>query len=150
MHRPILRFKHFYVGHAKIHHGIYRADTTYVVGDRETVELTLAWWAMPFPILAQMPYLVAIAIWVSAPVAVGVFAAFAVYQFFYEYLHYCMHVPRDRWFEGSRAFKWIDSHHFQHHRKHSTNLNIVLPIADFVLGTRQRLPQGRRGALSEA
>ena len=36
---------------------------------------------------------------------------------------------------------WIDAHHFQHHRKHNTNLNVVLPIADFLFRTRVRPPK---------
>ena len=146
MHRPLFRFRHFFIGHAMIHHGKYQANSTYIVGDRPRTDLTLAWWAMPFPVLFHVPFLVAVAVWVSLPAAVGLLAALTLYQASYEYLHYCMHVPRNRWFEGVRAFTWINAHHLQHHRKHGTNLNIVLPIADFLLGTRQRLPQAALGA----
>jgi hypothetical protein len=145
MHRPIGRFKHFFVGHTLVHHGMYQADSSYIVGERSGKELTLAWWAMPFPILAQTPMLAAIAVWVSPPVAVGLLVAFTVYQTSYEYLHYCMHVPRNRWFESGRAFQWLNTHHYQHHRKHNTNLNIVIPIADYIFGTRVRLPQAALG-----
>lgn len=138
MHRPLFRFQHFFVGHAKVHHGKYQADSTYTVGDRPLTDLTFAWWAMPFPVLLHAPALIAVAVWVSVPAAVGIFAAFTLYQASYEYLHYCMHVPRNRWFERVSAFRWIDAHHLQHHRKHGTNLNIVLPIADYLLRTRQR------------
>ena len=147
MHRPLYRFDHFFIGHAKVHHGRYRADSTYIVGDRPRNDLTFAWWAMPFPVLVHAPFLIAIALWVSVPAAVGLLVAFSLYQASYEYLHYCMHVPSNRWFERASAFKWINAHHLQHHRKHNTNLNIVLPIADFLLGTRQRL---RQRALAEA
>ena len=92
--------------------------------------------AIPCPV--PHPHLTALAVWVSAPAAVGLLIAFTLYQASYEYLHYCMHVPRSRWFERTSAFRWIDAHHLQHHRKHGTNLNIVLPIADYVLRTRQR------------
>ena len=142
MHRPILGIQHFFIGHAKVHHGRYQADASYVVGDREPTELTLAWWAMPFPVLLQTPLLAAVALGVSLPAAAGLLAAFSVYQASYEFFHYCMHVPANRWFERTSAFKWIDAHHFQHHHKHSTNLNIILPIADYLFGTRRRLPQG--------
>ena len=146
MHRPFLRFNYFFIGHAKVHHGKYQADSTYVLGDRPRRDLTLTWWAMPFPVLFHVPSLTAIAVWVSAPAAAGILVAFTLYQAAYEYLHYCMHVPRNRWFEGTSAFRWINAHHMQHHRKHNTNLNIVLPIADFLLGTRQRRPQPALGA----
>ena len=141
MHRPVFRFRHFYVGHALVHHGVYRADSSYVVGDRPLEQLTLAWWAMPLPVLSQAVYLAPIAIWVSLPAAAGAFLAFTLYQASYEYFHFCMHVPRNRWFERSWAFRWINDHHFQHHRKNDSNLNIILPFADFLLGTRRRLPQ---------
>ena len=147
MHRPIFQFSHFFHGHARVHHGKYRADSTYTAGDRPLTDLTLAWWAMPFPVLFHTPHLTAFAVWVSAPAAVGLLIAFTLYQASYEYLHYCMHVPRSRWFERTSAFRWIDAHHFQHHRKHGTNLNIVLPIADYVLRTRQR---PGRPAMSQA
>lgn len=138
MHRPLFRFSHFFYGHAKVHHGKYQADSTYVVGDRPHTELTLAWWAMPFPILTQVPLLAVIAVFVSVPAAVGLFVAMVLYQTSYEYLHYCMHVPRNRWVERTRGFHWINAHHVQHHLKHGTNLNIVLPIADYLFRTRQR------------
>ena len=139
MHQPFYRFQHFFHGHAKVHHQKYQADSTYVVDGRPRGDLTLAWWAMPFPVLFHVPYLAIIAIWLSFPAALGLLAAFVLYQASYEYLHYCMHVPSGRWFEQARAFKWIDAHHLQHHKKHFTNLNIVLPIADILLGTRRRL-----------
>ena len=46
--------------------------------------ISIAWWAMPLPILFHAPYLTAIAIWVSAPAAVGILAAFTLYQATYE------------------------------------------------------------------
>ena len=141
MHRPLWRFKHFFVGHAKVHHGIYRANDTYHVGERPPVELTFAWWAMPVPTAAHLPLLLPIAIWLSIPVAVGLVLAFVLYQATYEVLHYRMHVPLNRWIERRWVFKWIDAHHFQHHRKHNTNLNVVLPIADFLFRTRVRPPK---------
>ena len=141
MHRPLWRFKHFFVGHAKIHHGIYRADPTYHVGERPKSDLTFAWWAMPIPTVAHFPVIIPIAIWFSIPAAVGLVIAFSLYQTTYEVLHYYMHVPTGRWVERTWAFKWIDAHHFQHHRKHSTNLNVVLPIADFLFRTRVRPPR---------
>ena len=136
MHRPLARFRHFYHGHVEVHHGIYGSDSTYLVGDRPKVEIKLAWCAMPFPVAAHMPVLVAIAIIFSLPVAAGVFIALTLYQASYEYLHYCFHVPNNRWFEGMRWFMFLNEHHIQHHQRPNKNLNIVLPLADFVLRTR--------------
>ena len=136
MHRPLARVRHFYHGHVEVHHGIYGSDSTYLVGDRPRVEIKLAWWAMPFPVAAHMPVLVAIAIIFSLPVAASVFIALTLYQASYEYLHYCFHVPNNRWFEGMRWFMFLNEHHIQHHQQPNKNLNIVLPLADFLLRTR--------------
>jgi hypothetical protein len=138
MHRPLPGYRHFFVGHAQVHHGIYKADATYLLGDRQPEQLMLAWWAMPIPVAVHVPGLVLVALWFSLPAAVGLFLAFSLYQASYEYLHYCMHVPQNRWFENTSAFRWITEHHREHHRKHSSNLNVVLPFADFLWRTRRR------------
>jgi len=53
----------------------------------------------------------------------------------YEYLHYCMHVPRERNVERSGLFFRLNGHHLLHHRYPDRNLNVVLPLADLLLGT---------------
>jgi hypothetical protein len=139
MHRPIFGYSHFYVAHAQVHHAKYQANAAYWLGDRPAVDLTFAPWAMPFPALFHAPYLIAIGIWISIPAAIGPFVAFIVYQATYEYFHFCMHVPKGRWFEQNRIFKFMNEHHYQHHQKANTNLNVVLPLADWILGTRRKL-----------
>ena len=72
------------------------------------------------------------------PGALALFSVTVLYQATYEYIHYCMHIPKGRWVEKLAVFRWLNDHHLQHHRKHFTNLNVVLPIADFILRTRVR------------
>lgn len=139
MHRPIFGYRHFYVGHAQVHHAKYQANEAYWLGERPPVDLTFAPWAMPFPSLFHAPALVAIGVWISIPAAVGPLVAFILYQATYEYFHFCMHVPKGRWFEKTQVFRFMNEHHYQHHRKASTNLNVVLPLADLILGTRRKL-----------
>ena len=67
-----------------MHHRKYLADSTYVVGGRPHEDLTFAWWATPFPVLFHAPSLAAIAIWLSLPAALGILAAFILYQASYE------------------------------------------------------------------
>jgi sterol desaturase/sphingolipid hydroxylase (fatty acid hydroxylase superfamily) len=47
-----------------------------------------------------------------------------------------MHVPRRRHIERSRWFRALQGHHRMHHVYYYRNLNVVLPIADWVLGTK--------------
>jgi sterol desaturase/sphingolipid hydroxylase (fatty acid hydroxylase superfamily) len=57
------------------------------------------------------------------------------YYVAYEYLHWCMHVPRKRAVERTGFFFRLNGHHLLHHRYMNRNLNVVLPLADFCFGT---------------
>ena len=48
----------------------------------------------------------------------------------YEYLHWCMHLPRKRHVERSGIFFRLNGHHLLHHRYLGKNFNVVLPLAD--------------------
>ena len=93
---------------------------------------------MPALPIAHIPPAIGLYFLFGPPSAVGLLVAVLMYQTAYEYLHYCMHVPQGRWVERRWLFRWINDHHVQHHRKHFTNLNVVLPIADYLFGTRRR------------
>ena len=138
MHRPSPGLRHIFKGHAKVHHGLYRGDSSYVAGDRDPDEVTLAWWLMPALPMAHIPAAIGLYFLFGLSSASGLLVAVVLYQTAFEYLHYCMHVPQGRWVDRRWLFRWINDHHVQHHRKHFTNLNVVLPIADFLFGTRRR------------
>jgi sterol desaturase/sphingolipid hydroxylase (fatty acid hydroxylase superfamily) len=53
----------------------------------------------------------------------------------YEYMHWCMHIPRKRMVERSGIFFRLNGHHLLHHRYMNRNFNVVLPLADLCLGT---------------
>gem|GEM_PF-1990358 len=137
MHLPTWGVTHFFKGHAKVHHKIYQGDTSYAVGDRDPQEVTLAWWAMPIIPIVHIPFMIVLYFQFGMSAAVGMFTACVFYQASYEYLHYCMHVPQGRLIERLPYYRWLNDHHLQHHRKHFTNLNVFIPIADYVFGTRR-------------
>ncbi len=139
MHRPLL-WDYPYRAHALTHHQVFKADETYHIQHDENVhEVTFAWWNAPLLIGLHVPILYGIQLLLGIPVLVAGLAAMGLYYFLYEYLHWCMHVPRRRWFEHTRVFLWINEHHVAHHRRMYTNFNVVLPLADFVLRTRRPL-----------
>jgi hypothetical protein len=55
-----------------------------------------------------------------------------------------MHVPRAARFLGRfRLYRFLDVHHRVHHKHMLSNLNVVLPLADWTIGTL-RGADGRR------
>ncbi len=57
------------------------------------------------------------------------------YYLGYESMHYFMHKPRLDFVERSRWFKFLKRHHQIHHVHMNRNLNVLVPLADLVLGT---------------
>jgi hypothetical protein len=145
LHRYILHSRRFlkspHRAHQLEHHGIFRADATYFLteglhekGDEK--HLTFAWYHAPLLIALHVPLLALAWLYLGPWVAGGLLAAMVAYYGAYEYLHYCMHVPRKRWLERTWLFRAIQDHHRYHHVYYMKNLNVVLPLADFILRTR--------------
>ena len=62
-------------------------------------------------------------------------ATLTAYYVGYESLHYFMHKPSLQFIERSRYFQFLKRHHRIHHVHMNRNLNVLLPLADLVLGT---------------
>ena len=145
MHHPFFGLRYAFKAHALTHHRVFSWDETYVIARKEDEPLvTFAWWNMPVLMALNAPVFIGGG-WLAAGFAVtpvfwgaaaGAAGAMLVYYFLYEYLHWCMHVPTGRWFERSRWFRFIDDHHRMHHRRPTKNLNVVMPLADWILRTK--------------
>jgi hypothetical protein len=145
MHRPLGSFRYPFEAHAGTHHRLFRADASYHfqgIDDTHT-KIPMAWWNGPVIVLVGvLPFaLVALTFarygWEDgAPIVFGAgMLVSAGYFIAYEYFHWCMHMPKGRWFETTRIFKKMNGHHILHHRYMSKNFNVVLPIADYLFGT---------------
>jgi sterol desaturase/sphingolipid hydroxylase (fatty acid hydroxylase superfamily) len=68
---------------------------------------------------------------------VPAFAAGApgLYYIGYERFHFLMHKPSIPWIERWRCFRFLKRHHRIHHFQMDRNLNVLLPVADFLLGS---------------
>ncbi len=143
LHRPWLP-KECFTSHTLVHHQLCKFDDTFRVVEHEQEEaLTFAWWGGPVLVAINViPWL--LLVWgLSAAgimrfsfVVPGVVAAvIAVYYVGYEGFHYLMHKPGIAWIERSGYFRFIERHHRIHHFRMDTNLNVLVPIADFLLGT---------------
>src|SRR6185436_18804939 len=137
MHRPMGGFRYPYERHALIHHRIFKADHTYhLVHEEDKHTIPMAWWNGPALIaLCQIPFVLAALRTGAWWLPVGTAVAFITYYAGYEYMHWCMHLPRRRIVERSGIFFRLNGHHLLHHRYMNKNFNVVLPLADLCLGT---------------
>ena len=143
LHRPWLP-KECFTSHTLVHHQLCKFDDTFHVEEEEQHEaLTFAWWGGPVLILINLvPW--ALGWWALAAagvrfpylaVVITVGAVIALYYVGYEGLHYLMHKPTWPFVENSRYFRFIKRHHRIHHVLMDRNLNVLIPLADLLLGT---------------
>lgn len=129
-HRP-------FNAHTLIHHKVFGSGETYHLNRRGgDHKVALAWWTAPALVSLHLPLFWGVEVLTGFDVFWGGIVAMAVYYSFYEYLHWCMHVPKMRRFELTRPYLWLKEHHRLHHKHYFKNLNTVFPLADLVLGTR--------------
>lgn len=137
MHKPVWRFRYPFERHALIHHQIFKADHSYHLHhekDKETIPM--AWWNGPVLIMFGLsPFLVLSFLFQKWGLLCGAAVAFTLYYTAYEYMHWCMHLPKKRHIERSGIFFRLNGHHLLHHRYMHRNFNVVLPLADLFLGT---------------
>lgn len=134
--------KYAYRTHQMEHHELFKADSTYFLHNdphthADLDHVTFAWWNAPLLFGLHAPLFAALYFFAGGWAAVlGALGAMVFYYALYEYLHFCMHVPKDRAFERTKFFQFVQNHHRLHHVFYLKNLNVVIPIADVILGTR--------------
>ncbi|MSU57294.1 MAG: fatty acid hydroxylase [Pedosphaera sp.] len=137
MHRPVWKFDYSFRAHAIVHHGTFKSDHTYhLINDADKETIPMAWWNGPLLIAVAMVPVEGIAWWLGHwQLTLGAGLAFGAYYGAYEYMHWCMHLPKARRVEKSWFFYRLNGHHLLHHRYMHRNFNVVLPLADLLLGT---------------
>jgi len=137
MHQPLGKFTYPYQRHTLIHHRIFKADHTYhLINEEDKWTIPMAWWNGPALIaLTLLPFLLASLLARHWGILSGAAVAISSYYGAYEYMHWCMHLPRKRNLERSGLFFRLNGHHLLHHRYMRKNFNVVLPLADLCLGT---------------
>ena len=137
MHRPVGSFRYAFHAHAVVHHQTFKADHTYhLIDEKDKETIPMAWWNGPVIILmASTPCLVTSFFVGHWPLLIGAFLGASTYYGIYEYLHWCMHLPKQRRVEKPWFFRRLNGHHLLHHRYMHKNFNVVLPLADLCMGT---------------
>ena len=137
MHQPVGKFVYPFEAHAIVHHRTFKADHTYhLIDEADRHTIPMAWWNGPvLVLLGQIPFLIISLFIGNYWLVLGTFITGAAYYAAYEYIHWCMHLPKKRKLERSWIFFRLNGHHLLHHRYMHKNFNVVLPLADFLTGT---------------
>ena len=137
MHRPVGKFTYPFERHTLIHHRIFRADPSYHLHREEDKHtIPMAWWNGPVLIaVGVIPFGIASIYFGGWGFFSGSIISCCAYYGVYEYMHWCMHLPRKRYLERTGIFFRLNGHHLLHHRYMNRNFNVVLPLADLCLGT---------------
>lgn len=137
MHRPLGPLTYAFKRHALVHHTVFKADHTYhLIDENDKHTIPMAWWNGPVLIaLCQIPFLAATLVSYQWGILFGSLLACSAYYGTYEYLHWCMHLPKERTLERSGIFFRLNGHHVLHHRYMNRNFNVVLPLADLCFRT---------------
>jgi hypothetical protein len=140
MHRPVGKFVYAFNAHAIVHHGTFKYDHTYHLQDeKDKATIPMAWWnKYAIVAIASLPaFFISWHyhrwwIWFWSAATVG------AYYGVYEYIHWCMHLPKKRVIERSGIFFRLNGHHLLHHRYMNRNFNVVFPLADLCCRTLMR------------
>jgi hypothetical protein len=154
MHRPMFpRF--MYHNHAQIHHVAFTDANMSFHDMRDLSLIMMPWYTIVLLLVTVSPVAIAAGIIGGLPM-VGVFYVAALGYFLtYETLHALYHVPPDRMARlglggpddgggapaGRGLFGALRAHHRHHHimrRMAHVNFNVTFPLADLVMGTRER------------
>lgn len=148
MHKPVKlgvgTFDYPFKAHAKVHHQVFKADESYHLdshhdqdADKETIPME--WWNGPaLCIAATLPTIILSVIFDNWLISGIFFAVLVAYYGVYEYIHWCMHLPKNhpmRMVEKLWVFRRLNGHHLLHHRYMHKNFNVVFPFADLIFGT---------------
>lgn len=139
MHRPFGKFDYAFQAHAVVHHREFDSSATYHLVDatkQRKAKIPMAWWNGALLVaIIQVPFTILALLLGNFWVLLGSFIAASAYYLTYEYIHWCMHLPKKRHVERSGIFFRLNGHHLLHHRYMHKNFNVVLPLADWCLGT---------------
>lgn len=122
--------------HAVLHHGTYYKQFDYEPTEEGKMFNLRIHWPDTFRLFVVFaPLNVALWYYVSPWSTLTMMVMIAGHNRLWSLVHVQMHVPEgNAWFRHTRYFRFIARHHFMHHRQTARNYNVVVPLADFIMG----------------
>lgn len=143
MHRPMTP-RVLYENHSLVHHHAFDDEAMEIENTGDLCMVMMPWYTLLFIFIGASPMFVVSGV-VVGPEFAGVFLVSAVAYFLvYEITHTLHHLPwaiLRRWHLANGLVRWLRAHHHHHHRLERmahVNFNVTFPLADVLLGTRER------------
>lgn len=133
--RRLLPFNKMFEHHAILHHSQYSKvfrDRPGAPGDDRHLRLSVR-----EGFLEALPIAALLAAF-SLEAAIILEIVVCSHHFIWGRIHVEMHKPERRFFSDWAVYKCLARHHYLHHKHPDKNFNVVLPFADYVLGTNIR------------
>ncbi len=129
--------KYTYKAHHLVHHQRYKYEKESYEwqSQYDKDHIAMDWFALPLFIGTHLLPLYLVQYFTGWQSMWGGIAAITTYYAVYEYFHFAMHVPSNKWFERTRVFQYAYEHHRIHHKYMFQNFNVFFPLADRCLGT---------------
>ena len=131
----LLSFNKMFGHHAILHHGHYSKifnDEPVAAGEDRHLRLSIR-----EGFLEALPIAALLGV-ISLEGAIIFEIVVCLHHFIWNKIHLEMHKPEKRFFSDWPAYKFLAGYHYLHHRHPDKNFNVVLPLADYVLGTNIR------------
>ena len=136
LYRALPDLRAQFKNHAVLHHGRYYREFDHEPDpDGKTFNVRILWGDRMRLAVTFAPVMLALWLLVSWVSALTFLLALFAHNAAWGVVHMQMHLPEaDSWLARTRYFRFISRHHFMHHQQTGKNYNVVLPLADFVIG----------------
>jgi hypothetical protein len=136
VYKLVPHFNIVYSDHAVEHHGRFYKEFDWEPDEvGRHVNLVIRVQDSAFMAVAFSPLLALMALF-SPILFVSFCAVGAAHNRIWGIIHKEMHIPDDRnFFKRWGVYRFLARHHFMHHVRPLKNMNVVVPFADFVLGS---------------
>lgn len=128
----------FLHNHVVLHHGKYFKQFNHEPDERASAHLLISYRTVILGLLVALPFMALYTVYVSiVPPLIFISIAF-LHRFIWNTIHTEMHHPVYPYWSKWEVYKFLARYHYLHHNTHrkngNVNYNVVLPIADYVMG----------------
>ncbi len=139
MHRPLPGAGAIYDLHTRVHHMLFGEGRTEIRVHQDVYMVMLPVWMAAALCVVGFPLVAAPLLWVGTDAALAFLAVVYLYFGGYELVHLATHAPAESRLHRVPVLSALIRHHQEHHawdKMHKGNFSMIIPLWDWVLGTK--------------